>query len=102
MPLGVIAQEFWKVDPQDGKKMTKEQFSKGLTRLRKMTIMGQKQTNKGKMLDARKITAKEEDFQTTNDEISSNLFASKEFITLRDFIEFREQLKTALRHYEFH
>ena len=83
--------------------MTMEQFSKALTKLRKKTIMGQKQTNKsGKMLDSRKISASEEDFQNANDEISKTLFAGKEHITLRDFTDFREKLKTALRHYEFH
>ena len=54
------------------------------------------------MLDSRKISASEEDFQNANDEICKTLFAGKEHITLRDFTDFREKLKTALRHYEFH
>lgn len=54
------------------------------------------------MLDARNISAKEEDFLAANDEIIRQLFTGREHSTLKDFIDFREKLKTALRHYEFH
>jgi Ca2+-binding EF-hand superfamily protein len=40
IPLGLIAKEFARVDTKEGRQMTKEQFSKALTRLRKKTIMG--------------------------------------------------------------
>ena len=43
-------------------KMDKQQFSKTLTDLRKKTLLGQKQTNKGFIPDARLISAKEEEF----------------------------------------
>jgi hypothetical protein len=50
-------------------KMNKEQFSKTLTRLRKKTLLGQKQTNRGKGVvpDARKISANEEDLLSANE-----------------------------------
>ena len=40
LPLGLVAQEFIKADTKEGRKMTQEQFSKALTRLRKKTVMG--------------------------------------------------------------
>ena len=40
LPIGLIAQEFARVDQKEGRKMTLEQFSKSLTKLRKKTIMG--------------------------------------------------------------
>lgn len=86
MPLGLIAKEFVK----GGSKMDKKQFSKVLTDLRKKTMLGQKQTNKGFVPDARLISAKEEDFLQTNTEVVEQLFASKEFYTLEDFLNFRE------------
>eukprot|EP00347_Sterkiella_histriomuscorum_P016798 403351813 len=98
MPLGLIAKEFQK----GGQRMNKEKFSQVLTELRKKTILGQKQTNKGFVPDARLISAKEEDFLQTNREVTEHLFAEKSYYTLEDFMRFRDQLKTSLRHYEFH
>jgi len=43
-------------------KMTREEFSKTLTKLRKKTLLGQKQTNTGILPDARNVSANEEDF----------------------------------------
>jgi hypothetical protein len=54
------------------------------------------------MLDARMITAKEEDFANTNKEICDRLMQGKEYITLHDFKELRQELKIALRHFEFY
>lgn len=83
--------------------MNKERFSHTLTQLRKKTLLGQKQTNKGALVpDARKISAKEEDFERANEEICGQMFKNKQYCSLKDFIDFREKLKTALRHYEFH
>ena len=82
--------------------MNRDQFTKTFTNLRKKTLLGQKQTNKSGILDARNISAKEEDFLAANDEIIRQLFTGREHSTLKDFIDFREKLKTALRHYEFH
>lgn len=65
LPLGLLAKEFAQKDPI-GMKMNKEQFSKTLTDLRKKTLLGQKQTNKGFVPDARLISATEEEFLTTN------------------------------------
>ena len=73
MPLGLIAKEFAKHD-KDGGKMSKEEFSKTLTTLRKKTLLGNKQINKGFVPDARLISAKEEDFLQTNNEICDELF----------------------------
>ena len=61
MPLGLLAKEFQK-RAQDGTKMNKEQFSKTLTDLRKKTHLGNKQTNKGFVPDARAISATEDEF----------------------------------------
>ncbi len=103
LPIGLLAKEFAKVDAT-GMKMSKEQFSKTLTRLRKKTLLGQKQTNRGSgvLPDARMVSAQEEDFQRANDEICNELFGKKEFCTLKDFIDFRQKVRTALRHYEFY
>ena len=54
------------------------------------------------MPDARKISASEEEFLCTNQEVCKELFQDKMIINLSDFIAFRDKLKTALRHYEFH
>lgn len=70
-------------------RMNKQQFSKTLTDLRKKTLLGQKQTNKGFIPDARLISAKEEEFLQTNEEIVETLFDGKSYYTLSDFIEFR-------------
>jgi hypothetical protein len=40
LPLGLVAQEFIKADAKEGRKMTQDQFTKALTRLRKKTVMG--------------------------------------------------------------
>lgn len=73
-----------------------------MTQLRKKTLLGTKQTNKGFVPDARLISATEEEFLETNKEICEELFKTKDHYTMKDFLEFRQQLKTALRHYEFH
>ena len=65
MPLGLLAKEFQKRDP-DGVKMNKEQFSHALTDLRKKTLLGNKQINKGIVPDARLTSATEEEFLDTN------------------------------------
>ncbi|TNV81655.1 hypothetical protein FGO68_gene3874 [Halteria grandinella] len=101
LPIGLLAKEFAKVDAKE-MKMNRDQFTKTFTNLRKKTLLGQKQTNKSGILDARNISAKEEDFLAANDEIIRQLFTGREHSTLKDFIDFREKLKTALRHYEFH
>lgn len=64
LPIGLLAKEFAKCDPKD-MKMDKSQFSKTLTRLRKKTLLGQKQTNKGNSIipDARNISANEQDLE---------------------------------------
>jgi hypothetical protein len=67
LPEGLIAKEFARAE---GMSMSKEKFSTSLTRLRKKTITGQKSANKSK-IDARKISANEEDFQKANDEITA-------------------------------
>ena len=72
--------------------MNKEQFSKALTDLRKKTLLGSKQANKGFVPDARMISAKEEEFLETNKEICEELFKGKEFFTMKDFMEFRQKL----------
>ena len=102
MPIGLLAKEFATRDTTGKMAMNKEEFSKTLTELRKKTLLGKKQTNKGFVPDARLISATEQDFQTTNYEIVEHLFQNKETFTLQDFMKFREKLKTALRHYEFH
>jgi hypothetical protein len=102
LPESLVYQEFSRADPKD-LKMTKERFTETLTKLRHQTLLGKKQTNQSKVIpDARKICAKEEDFKVANEEITTNLFRGKTHITMRDFKEFREKLKTAMRHYEFH
>ena len=99
LPDSILAKEFIKFN----NKMNKEQFSQTLTKLRKKTFLGGKQTNKsGIMPDARMISAKEKDFEKTNKEISDHLFTSKSEITFADFKELRNELKIALRHYEFY
>jgi len=47
------------------------------------------------------ISATEEEFLETNKEICNTLFANKQEITFKDFEDFRFELRTALRHYEF-
>lgn len=72
--------------------------------MRKKTFIGQKQTNKGHGIipDRRKVSANEEDFLHANEAICKELFKGRDHCSLKDFIDFREQLRTALRHYEFH
>ena len=48
------------------------------------------------------ISAKEEEFLSTNEAICNTLFKGKEHITIEDFRNFRDRLKTALRHFEFY
>ena len=69
LPLGIIQKEFAKKP-----KMTKEELSSALTHLRKNTLLGHKQTNRGFVPDARLISAKEEDFLQTNSEVTGHLF----------------------------
>jgi len=78
LPIGVLAKEFAKQDAKE-MKMNKEQFSKTLTSLRKKTLLGQKQTNRGKGVipDARKISANEEDLLSANEKICGELFSGK-------------------------
>lgn len=85
-------------------KMDYTQFSETLSRLRKKTVHGQKQTSRGSGLipDARKVSANEEEVVAANDNICKQLFAGKKYCTLKDFITFRDSLNTSLRHYEFH
>ena len=52
--------------------------------------------------DARKISAMEEECQAATNEIVNAIFKNKNTCTMKDFSEFREKLKLALRHYEFH
>lgn len=99
--MGLLAKEFADRDPE-GNKMNKEQFSKALTELRKKTLLGNKQTNKAFVPDARLVSATEEEFLETNKEICEELFKGKKHYTMKDFLEFRQKLKTALRHYEFY
>lgn len=103
LPIGLLAKEFAKADPKE-LKMNREQFSKTCSSLRKKTILGQKQTNKtnGFMPDARSIRAQEEDFTEAYEQITKELFQGNTHCSLKDFIDFREKLKTALRHYEFY
>jgi hypothetical protein len=54
------------------------------------------------MLDSRLIKAKEEDFLETNRSIANHMLEGKKEIHIKEFFGFREDLKTALRHYEFH
>jgi hypothetical protein len=69
LPEGFLEKEFRKLD-DPAKGMSKEIFSRNLNRLRSKTAMGHKQTNKaGKLPDARKISAQEEDFQASTDSI---------------------------------
>ena len=75
MPSHLLAEEFLK-QSSDGN-LTKEQFSKTLTKLRKKTTLGHKQTNKGFVPDARMIAATEEDFEETNRVICDRLFEGK-------------------------
>ena len=76
MPLGLLAKEFQKRDPE-GIKMNKEQFSQALTDLRKKTLLGNKQINKGMVPDARLTSATEEEFLETNQQICEQLFEGK-------------------------
>lgn len=78
----------------------KADLHKVLADLRKNTILGQKQKNTTKF-DARLIKASEQDFLATNKAICEHMLRGKEEITLAEFLDFRESLKTALRHYEF-
>lgn len=88
IPIGLLAKEFAAKDPVT-MRMNKQQFSKTLTDLRKKTLLGQKQTNKGFIPDARLISAKEEEFLQTNIDIVEQLFVGREYYTLSDFIDFR-------------
>ncbi|CDW75918.1 calciumbinding atopy-related autoantigen [Stylonychia lemnae] len=101
MPLGLIHKEFTK-HVKEGGKMNQDEFSKTLTTLRKKTLLGTKQINKGMVPDARLISATEDDFSQTNNEICNQLFKNKTLFSYEDFINFRDELKIALRHYEFH
>jgi len=78
-----------------------EDFGKVLTELRKNTVLGAKQTNKS-FLDTRLVKATEEDFKITNKSIAIHMLNGEPEINLKRFFEYREELKTALRHYEFH
>lgn len=56
-------------------RMNREQFIKTFTNLRKKTLLGQKQANRGRLIpDARKISANEDDFLAANEEICKELF----------------------------
>lgn len=78
-----------------------EDFGKVLSELRKNTILGSKQKNKS-FLDARLVKASEEDFMNTNKSIAKHMLKGDTEISLVKFMEYREDLKTALRHFEFH
>ena len=54
------------------------------------------------MPDARKISAMEEDCQAAETSIVNAIIKEKKTCTMKDFSEFRDKLKLALRHYEFH
>lgn len=53
-------------------------------------------------MDGRNVKATETDFKATNKRIVEKLFGDKEFITVRDFFNFRDSLQEALWHFEFH
>jgi hypothetical protein len=103
LPMGLMAKEFAKADPKE-LKMNREQFSKTCSTLRKKTIIGKKQTNKssGLIPDARHVSTNEDDLAAAYEQICNELFKGRSHCTLKDFIDFRDKLKQALRHYEFH
>lgn len=83
-----------------GGKMNKDQFSTTLTNIRKKTIMGMKQTNKG-AIDARMISASEEEFLHTNQKICENVFQNADTINFDTFLNIKKQIQIAFLHYEF-
>lgn len=48
------------------------------------------------------ISAKEEEFFETNQQTCNRIFENKDKISIEDFEDFRDKVKTALRHYEFY
>jgi len=53
-------------------------------------------------MDARLVKASEDDFRRTNRDIAKHMLKEDPEISLDKFMEYREFLKTALRHFEFH
>ena len=86
----------------EGHKMTAQEFSKNLTKHRRATKFGQKLSeNNTAILDGRHVKAKEEDFLSTNRQITAKLFKDKEHMTLDEYFALRDELQKALWHYEF-
>jgi calcium uptake protein 1, mitochondrial len=81
--------------------MNKEAFSHEFTHLRKQTLIGRKQQNT-KFIDARHISADEEDFEKANKSLIDVLFREKTDITADDFFKIKNDLIQELWHYEFH
>ena len=82
-------------------KMTKDEFSVEIRKLRKESSAGKKQQNQV-AVDARAIKASEEDFKTTNSGLCEILFEGKEHIEFSDIIKLKSDFREDLWHYEFH
>ena len=73
-----------------------------MTKHRRATKFGQKLSeNNTAILDGRHVKAKEEDFLSTNRQITAKLFEGKEHMTLDEYFALRDELQKALWHYEF-
>jgi hypothetical protein len=80
--------------------MDHEQFSKTLRQLRHKTTTGQRSVDTVK-IDARQISASEEEFKATNKGLVDNIFKDKKQINYDDFINLRKSIHIDLIQYDF-
>lgn len=97
IPVNTMRKEFVKYP---GGVMDHEQFSKTLRKLRKKTTTGQRSVNTV-AIDARQISASEEQFSATNKGLVDNIFQTKKQISFEDFKQLRKMIHEDLIHYDF-
>ena len=82
-------------------KMSKDEFSVEIRRLRKESTFGKKQQNQVGA-DPRSVKASEEDFRSTNKELCEVIFGDKKTIEFDDIQRIKANFREDLWHYEFH
>jgi Ca2+-binding EF-hand superfamily protein len=72
-----------------------------MTKHRRATKFGQNQKDAGQLLDSRHVKAADEDFLATNARITERIFAGRETITEKEYLQLRKDIQEQLWHYDF-
>lgn len=92
LPPEIVHKDF---HAHEGHKMTKEEFSKCMTRHRRNTKFGANQKDSGSLghMDSRHVKASNEDFLDTNKKITEKIFDGKTTISEKEYNQLRAEIR---------